>query len=194
METTTYTQEVQRATAILARISPLKRLDKSIGIGNLALEAGVSLAAFEEALQASRHPRHGQHVYFGMKAVKAAVKELERQELAARIEGRTHELEALLRSAGRTLRDIATPRAVHAPKTSGKLSFRFTQAEAQTMAHALSLTGKPNTSAQVKACVEAYPRLHDMEQSFEALTKELHELKESVNALPSLILSLAAKQ
>jgi hypothetical protein len=62
------------------------------------------------------------------------------------------------------------------------------------MAHALSLTGKPNTSAQVKACVEAYPRLHDMEQSYTALTKELQELKETVNQLPSLILSLAAKQ
>ncbi len=175
-------------------ISPLKRLDKSIGIGNLALEAGVSLAAFEEALQASRHPRDGQHVYFGMKAVKAAVKELERQELAARIDEHTQALEALLKAAGRSLRDIATPRAVQAPKTSGKLSFRFTQAEAQTMAHALSLTGKPNTSAQVKACVEAYPRLHDIEQSYTALTKELQELKETVNQLPSLILSLAAKQ
>lgn len=194
METTTHTKQVERARAILGLISPLKRLDKSIGIGNLALEAGVSLAAFEEALQASRHPRNGQHVYFGMKAVKAAVKELERQELAARIDEHTQELEALLKSAGRSLRDIATPRAVQAPKVSGKLSFRFTQAEAQTMAHALSLTGKPNTSAQVKACVEAYPRLHDMEQSYTALTKELQELKETVNQLPSLILSLAAKQ
>tara|TARA_Y100001972_G_C7657481_1_gene331171 strand:- start:813 stop:1397 length:585 start_codon:yes stop_codon:yes gene_type:complete len=194
METTTHTKQVERARAILGLISPLKRLDKSIGIGNLALEAGVSLAAFEEALQVSRHPRDGQHVYFGMKAVKAAVKELQRQELAARIDEHTQALEALLKSAGRSLRDIATPRAVQAPKTSGKLSFRFTQAEAQTMAHALSLTGKPNTSAQVKACVEAYPRLHDMEQSYTALTKELQELKESVSQLPSLILSLAAKQ
>lgn len=194
METNTDTEQVERARAILGLISPLKRLDKSIGIGNLALEAGVSLAAFEEALQVSRHPRDGQHVYFGMKAVKAAVKELERQELAARIEKHTQELEALLKSAGRSLRDISTPRAVQTPKTSGKLSFRFTQAEAQTMAHALSLTGKPNTSAQVKACVEAYPRLHDMEQSYTALTKELQELKETVNQLPSLILSLAAKQ
>lgn len=194
METTTHTKQAERARAILGMISPLKRLDKSIGIGNLALEAGVSLAAFEEALQASRHPRDGQHVYFGMKAVKAAVKELERQELAARIDEHTQALEALLKAAGRSLRDIATPRAVHAPKTSGKLSFRFTQAEAQTMAHALSLTGKPNTSAQVKACVEAYPRLHDIEQSYTALTKELQELKETVNQLPSLILSLAAKQ
>lgn len=186
--------DYQRACQILERISPLKRLDKSIGIGNLALEAGVSLAAFEEALHASKHPRDGQHVYFGLKAVKAAVKAVERQELDSRIEERTQELEALLKSAGRSLRDIATPRAVQVPKTSGKLSFRFNQDEAHSLAHALSLTGKPNTTAQVKACVEAYPRLHDMERSFEALTKELQELKDSVNSLPSLILSLAAKQ
>lgn len=194
METSTHTKQVERVRAILGLISPLKRLDKSIGIGNLALEAGVSLAAFEEALQASRHPRDGQHVYFGLKAVKAAVKALEREELDNRIQQHTQELEALLKSAGRSLRDVARPRNVQVTKTSGKLSFRFTQTEAQTMAHALSLTGKPNTSAQVKACVEAYPRLHDIEESYTALTKEFKELKESINQLPSLILSLAAQK
>lgn len=189
----THQAEVQRAQAILGRISPLKRLDKGIGIGNLALEAGVSLAAFEEALQLTKHPRDGLHVYFGLKSVKAAVKALEREELNALIEEQTQALSELLSKAGRSLGDIASPRQVKALKTSGKLSFRFTQDEAHALQHALSLTGKANTSAQVKACVEAYPRAREIEQSFKAVREELEELRALVEALPSLILKLAAK-
>ncbi len=185
--------EVQRAQAILGRISPLKRLDKSIGIGNLALEAGVSLAAFEEALQLTKHPRDGLHVYFGLKSVKAAVKSLEQEELNVLIEEQTQALSELLSKAGRSLRDVASPRQVKPLKTSGKLSFRITQDEAHSYSHILALTGKATTSAQVKACVEAYPRAREMEQSYEALRKELKELQQSVNQLPSLILQLAAK-
>lgn len=186
--------ELQRATAILQRISPLKRLDKSVGIGNLAIEAGVSLAAFEEALQNTRHPREGNHVYFGLKSVKAAVKAHEAQKLDELIDERTNELSTLLNQAGRSLRDVATPRQVKPLKTAGKLSFRFTQDEAPALQYGLALTGKSNTSAQVKACVEAYPRLREIENSFAAMTKELKELKEAVNSLPSLILKLSAQQ
>ena len=188
-----HSEELQRAYEILRRISPLKRLDKSVGIGNLAIEAGVSLAVFEEALQASRHPREGKHVYFGLKSVKAAVKAHEREELEARIAEQTALLEALMKQVGRSIQDVAKPRQVKALNNSGKLSFRITQDEASALQHSLSLTGKPNVSAQVKACVEAYPRLHEIEHGYEAVRKELEELTKKVDALPSLILKLAAK-
>ena len=186
--------ELQRATAILQRISPLKRLDKNIGIGNLAIEAGVSLEAFKEALQYTRHKTDGHHVYFGLRSVKAAVKAYEAEELNQLIQERTAELSTLLNQAGRSLRDVATPSQVKPLKTTGKLSFRFTQDEAPALQHGLALTGKSNTSAQVKACVEAYPRLREIENSFVVMTKQLKELKETVDSLPPLILRLAAQQ
>lgn len=186
-------EEVERAEAILGRVSRLKRLDKSVGIGNLAMEAGVSLAAFEEALLHTGHHRDGQHVYFGLKSVKAAVQAHEREELEAQIAEQTAMLEALMKQVGRSLQDVAKPRQVKALKNSGKLSFRITQDEASALQHSLSLTGKPNVSAQVKACVEAYPRLHEIESGYQAVRKELEELTKKVDALPSLILKLAAK-
>lgn len=130
-------EEVERAEAILGRVSRLKRLDKSVGIGNLAMEAGVSLAAFEEALLHTGHHRDGQHVYFGLKSVKAAVQAHEREELEAQIAEQTAMLEALMKQVGRSLQDVAKPRQVKALKNSGKLSFRITQDEASALQHSL---------------------------------------------------------
>lgn len=81
-------------------------------------------------------------------------------------------------------------RKVRTTKLSGVLTIRITEDEAQDLEYPLNLTGEPNVSAQVKACVRAYPELREIRTSYVSLKKELEELKEAVNSIPALLINI----
>lgn len=183
-------EQVEHTHAVLARIRPLGRLDKTTHATELAGELGVSLQAFKEATDAVGLKRSGEHYWFGLTSLRTAMKVQERSRAEIEIAARKRELEVLLARQGRRLTDLVKVRQVKPTKLSGVMTIRLTTDEAEQLEHALDLTGEPNLSAKVKACVRAYPELREIRTSYVSLKKELELLKEAVNALPELILNL----
>ncbi|MGF6348206.1 hypothetical protein [Variovorax sp. W2I14] len=184
------TNQIERATAVLSRVRPLGRLDRKVGLAELSHELQVSPEAFKTAAERLELRNSGEHYWFGLRSLKTAIAAHEREIAREEIAARKAELELLLAKQGKRLSDLVKVRKVRTTKLSGVLTIRITEDEAQDLEYPLNLTGEPNVSAQVKACVRAYPELREIRTSYVTLKKELEELKDAVNSIPALLIHI----